>query len=168
MTDGKTPKIDFGSLDILVVDDSQLMQELLCAVLKAFGFRKVVMRATAEEALQELKAEPFDAVITDWEMDEMSGLDFTKKIRHEFPDPVRRIPVIICTGHTERSRVVAAVNAGVNQFLSKPVTAEAIYDKIIATFNDDRPFVVTKQYVGPSRRSPDRDRQEAIDLDDIA
>ena len=67
------------------------------------------------------------------------------------------VPIILLTAHTERSRIMAARDAGVTEICAKPVTARQMWEKIVAVVNNPRPFVKTANYLGPDRR---RKREE--------
>jgi DNA-binding response OmpR family regulator len=62
------------------------------------------------------------------------------------------VPIIMLTGHTEKQRVTAARDAGITEFLAKPISAKALYQRIVNVVANPRPFIKTKTYFGPDRR----------------
>jgi CheY-like chemotaxis protein len=143
---------NFDRLRVLVVDDNQHMRTLVSAVLQAFGVTTVFDAASAEEAWTILTESRCDLVFVDWVMNGMSGLEFTQKIRTAPDSPNPFVPIVMLTGHTSTERVHAARDAGVNEFLAKPVSSKSILARLISVIENPRPFVRTKAYFGPCRR----------------
>jgi two-component system chemotaxis response regulator CheY len=96
-----------------------------------------------------------DIVICDWLMEPMDGNTFTKMIRKSENSSDIYVPIIMLTGHTELTRVVTARDAGVNEFLAKPVSATNIYQRIKMVLESPRQFIRTNDYFGPDRRRRD-------------
>lgn len=142
----------FDRVKVLVVDDNQHMRTLVSTILQAFGIKAVYECADAEQAWQLLSDHQCDIVFLDWVMDGMSGLEFTQKVRTDPNSPNPFVPIVMLTGHTSIERVRAARDAGVNEFLAKPVSAKAILTRLVAVIEHPRPFVRTKVYFGPDRR----------------
>jgi two-component system, chemotaxis family, chemotaxis protein CheY len=142
----------FERLKILVVDDSQSMRTLVSTLLKAFGVKDIYGAGSAEEAWRILDTQPCDIIILDWVLKGMSGLEFAERVRTaaESPNPV--IPIVMLTGYSSAERVHAARDAGVNEFLAKPVSAKGVFTRLAAVIEHPRPFVRTKVYFGPCRR----------------
>ncbi len=110
----------------LVVDDSNTMRMIQTRCLASLGVTDVVTAADGCEALALFEAESFDLVLTDWNMPEMDGLELLKAIRTRNA----RVPVIMVTTEAERARVVAAIEAGVTDYVVKPFTPDALADKV--------------------------------------
>ena len=142
----------FELLKILLVDDNHHMRLLLTEILRAIGVKEVFEAANGAEALQTLRRNPIDVVMTDLAMQPLDGIDFVKRLRngHESPNPM--VPVIMITGHSTMRRVAEARDAGVTEFLSKPVTARGVIERINRVVEHPRPFVKTTDYFGPDRR----------------
>jgi CheY-like chemotaxis protein len=128
------------------------MRALLTAILQALGTKTVYKACSGEEAWETLKVHPCDLVFVDWVMDGMSGLELAQKIRTSPETPNAFIPIIMLTGHTSIERVHAARDAGVNEFLAKPVSSKAIISRLVSVIEHPRAFVRTKNYFGPCRR----------------
>jgi two-component system, chemotaxis family, chemotaxis protein CheY len=142
----------FDRLRALVVDDNPHMRTLVSRLLTAFGVKHVYEAGTAEEAWSVLLDTPCDVAFIDWVMPGASGLEFTERVRTAGDSPNPFLPIIILTGHTSLDHVSKARDAGVNEFLAKPVSAQAILSRLIAVVDHPRPFVRSHSYFGPCRR----------------
>ena len=91
-------------------------------------------------------------IIADWHMEPLDGLDFVRLVRTAKDSPNPYVPIIMLTGHTEYQRVCEARDAGVNEFLAKPISAKALYMRFASIIDNPRPFIRTKTYFGPDRR----------------
>lgn len=141
-----------ASARILFVDDSEMMLEILYTCLKTWNVPNAVSAETSTQCLDELERHSFDALIVDWRLRGEDGLDLVRKIRRELPDPVRRTPVVLCTGYTEHRRVMMARDAGINEVLCKPFVPKQLFLKLGSAMLDGRKFIVTEDYVGPEPR----------------
>lgn len=145
----------FDLLKILLVDDNQHMRLLLTEILRAIGARDVFEAADGAEALQMLRANPIDIVMTDLAMQPLDGIDFVRLVRNSRDSPNPMVPVIMITGHSTLRRVAEARDVGVTEFLSKPVTARGVIERINRVVEHPRPFVRSGDYFGPDRRRKD-------------
>jgi two-component system, chemotaxis family, chemotaxis protein CheY len=143
---------DFAKLKVMVVDDNEHMRLLLGTILKAFGVTRVFELMSAEDAWLRMIDTPCDIIIVDWVMEGMSGLEFVKKLRNAPDSPNPFVPIIMLTGHTSLERVRQARDAGVNEFLAKPVSSKMLMSRVIAVIENPRSFVRTRSYFGPCRR----------------
>lgn len=143
---------NFERLKVLVVDDNLHMRTLVTAILQAFGVAAVYDANNADEAWAVLCESRCDIVFVDWEMNGASGLEFTKRVRTAPNSPNPFTSIIMLTGHCSIERVQTARDAGVNEFLAKPVSAKTILARLISLVENPRPFVRTKSYLGPCRR----------------
>jgi two-component system chemotaxis response regulator CheY len=149
------PKANLSQLSVLIVDDSPHMRRLLNAMLGAMGLTKINTAEDGAEALKTIAADPPDIVVTDADMRPMDGIELVRRLRAgENPDDPHT-PVIMVTGHCERSWVEDARDVGVDEFLAKPITAEALHRRLAEVILNPRPFVRTEEYVGPDRRRRD-------------
>jgi two-component system, chemotaxis family, chemotaxis protein CheY len=140
------------SLQVLVVDDNQHMRAITSAVLHSANIHKVHEANNGVEAFDVLRQFPVDMAIVDYNMYPLDGVEFTRLVRNGADSPNIYLPIIMMSGHAEKSRVYAARDAGVTEFLVKPITAKAILDRINAVIFKPRPFVKTDSYFGPCRR----------------
>ena len=144
-----------SALQVLLVDDNQHMRAITSAVLASAGVKKVREAADGGAALEILREHAVDLAIVDFNMFPLDGAEFTRLVRNSPDSPNPYLPIIMMTGHSERSRVYEARDAGVTEFVVKPITAKAILDRIQAVIFRPRPFVKTEGYFGPDRRRTD-------------
>ena len=118
---------------ILVVDDFSTMRRIITNVLKQLGYDNIVEAEDGTKALSVLHQEKIDFVITDWNMPNMSGLDLLKAIG---ADPERKsIPVLMVTAEALQQNIMAAAQAGVNNYIIKPFDAATLSQKIAKIFS---------------------------------
>ncbi|MBI1775789.1 MAG: response regulator [Proteobacteria bacterium] len=144
------------------------MRSLIRTILKALGVGTVIEATEGGHALEKLEANDIDLVITDWNMQPVDGLQLARHIRMAPASHDPYVPIIMITGHTDKERVIAARDAGINDFMVKPVSAQQLFSRLTALIESPRHFVRTKEYFGPDRRrrtlpfeGPDRRKPEA-------
>ncbi len=142
----------FDRLKIMVVDDNAHMRKLVGTILRAFGCTHVSEATDGQTAWAGLRDANPDVVILDWLMDGMSGFEFTKQVRTAPNSPNPYLPIIMLTGNSSAECVSGARDAGVNEFLAKPVSAKAVMVRLTSVIENPRPFVRTAAYFGPCRR----------------
>jgi two-component system chemotaxis response regulator CheY len=148
----KLKRSEMEPLSVLVVEDNEHMRILLRTLLNAFGIKYVLESTEGGAGLKQLAARKPDFILTDFSMAPMDGVDFTKAIRQLPDDSAAGLPIIMVTGHTEKRRVEAARDAGVNGILAKPVTAAGLFQRIEEIVHRPRAFVRSPSYSGPCRR----------------
>jgi len=139
-------------ISILIVDDNQHMRGILKELLRSAGVSDIKEAADPVEAYTYMKSSVVDLLLVDLAMPLIDGVEFTKMIRTNEDSPNPFLPIIMITGHSERSRVNAARDAGVNEFLVKPVTARSLMERLTLIVNKPRNFVKSPNYFGPDRR----------------
>ena len=139
-------------LNFLVVDDSSHMRSLVRSVLRGLGAKHIEEATDGADAYARLGTYPADVVICDWQMSPMNGLEFVRLLRTGTDSPNPLVPVILLTAHTEAQRVMEARDAGVTEFLAKPISAQQLCSRIRAVIEHPRPFIRAESYVGPDRR----------------
>ena len=139
-------------LSVLIVDDSKHMRKLVRTIVNSLGILDVLEAEDGEHAYETLENFPADIIIVDWNMAPMDGIEFTRQVRMNDDSPNAYVPIIMLTGHTQMKRVQIARDAGVNEFLAKPVSARKIYQRIHAILEKPRQFIRTPSYFGPDRR----------------
>jgi two-component system chemotaxis response regulator CheY len=140
------------SINVLLVDDNQHMRTITSAILQSAGVRSIRETSDGAAALDMVRDFPVDLAIVDFNMFPLDGVEFTRLIRNSPDSANPYLPIIMMTGHSEKSRVVEARDAGVTEFVVKPITAKAVFDRIQAVIMRPRPFVRTDDYFGPDRR----------------
>lgn len=116
-------------MKILLVDDSRTIRNIQKNVLQQLGHSDVIEAADGVEALAQISAHHPDMVLIDWNMPNMDGITLVRKIR----ETDKKLPLIMCTTEAEKSRVLEAIKAGVNNYVVKPFTSETLSEKINAT-----------------------------------
>ncbi len=140
------------SVCVLVVDDNQYMRKMIRNLLVNCGIKDIYEAADGIAALDSIRTMAPDVVILDWEMPLLSGPELVRIVRSPGVFPMPDIPIIMLTGHCERWRVVEAVRLGVNEYLTKPVSAKALYDRLVSITMQPRPVVQLGDYYGPEPR----------------
>jgi two-component system, chemotaxis family, chemotaxis protein CheY len=139
-------------LKILLVDDNRHMRVLLSEILKALSVRHIFEASDGAQGLQMMRQHEIDIIMTDLSMQPLDGIDFVRLLRRSPDSPNPMCPVIMITGHSTMARVQEARNAGVNEFLAKPLTARGVVERISQVVENPRPYVRTGDYFGPDRR----------------
>ena len=144
------------NINVMVIDDNKHMTTLVVEILSALGIKNVFEVADAAKAFKELQHFSADVIIVDWNMQPLDGLEFVKLVRTAKDTPNPYVPIIMLSGYTEYRRVVQARDAGVNEYLAKPISAKALYQRFASIIDNPRPFVRTKNFFGPCRRRQDQ------------
>ncbi|MFN9978482.1 MAG: response regulator, partial [bacterium] len=113
-------------MKVLVADDSGIMRKIIIRSLNAVGVSDIVEAADGQEAIDAYKAEPVDLILTDWNMPNKSGLDVVTEIRALGST----VPIIMVTTEAQKSQVIAAIQAGVSDYLTKPFEADDLRAKL--------------------------------------
>ena len=114
------------SIRALIADDSGAMRQIVVRAANKAGIQDVTEATDGADALTKFGAESFDLVLTDWNMPNKSGLELTQEIRGQGSD----VPIVMITTEAEKSNVLEAIQAGVNDYLTKPFEAEDLVAKI--------------------------------------
>lgn len=146
----QAPRLE--ALSVLIVDDSKHMCELIMAMLRAFGIAQTAACQDVATALTYMRLHNVDIVITDLALPNTNGVEFVHQLRWNAQSPAPFVPVLMVTGYSDRMRVEAARDAGINEFLVKPVTPRALFDRLVALIDAPRAFVRSPTYMGPDRR----------------
>ena len=142
----------YDLLKILLVDDNRHMRVLLSEILKALGVRHIYEASDGAQALKSMRGQQIDIIMTDLSMQPLDGIDFVRLLRRSPDSPNPMCPVIMITGHSTLSRVQEARNAGVNEFMAKPLTARGVVERLNQIVENPRAYVKTEDYFGPDRR----------------
>ena len=142
----------FAHLRVLIVDDNGHMRQIIETALQAWSITNVFMAGAGAEALKLLRTVSIDLVLTDLNMDVLDGFEFVRMVRTADDSPNPYVPIIVVTGSTDAKTVADARDAGMTEFLAKPVSPKALYDRIFNVIQHPRPFIRAKRYFGPDRR----------------
>ncbi len=114
----------------LVVDDSSTMRRIVINTLNKLGHQECLEAGNGREGLERLQQGPVDMIITDWNMPEMSGIEFVRAVRGT--QELSSVPVLMVTTNAAKDDIVEALRAGVNNYVVKPFTPDTIREKIDA------------------------------------
>ena len=142
---------EFGAVTALVVDDAYNMRRLLTTILNGLGIRQVISVGSGEDALAAMDQQ-VDVAFIDYLMEPMDGMTLTRRIRDERSSPNPFVPIVMVTGHATPETVTAAREAGVTEFLVKPVSVKTVAARLTAVIDHPRPFVRQEGFFGPDRR----------------
>jgi len=115
-------------MKVLVVDDYSTMRRIIRNLLTQIGYNEIDEAADGNEALQKLRAVHYGLVISDWNMEPMTGYDLLKQVRAD--DKLKTTPFIMVTAESKTENVVAAKQAGVDNYIVKPFNAATLQQKI--------------------------------------
>ncbi|MCH7889076.1 MAG: response regulator [Proteobacteria bacterium] len=122
----------FANLAVLVVDDNKDMRGLLEGIVREFGVRSIESARDGASALSAMVAKPVGLVLCDIQMRPMDGLEFVKTVRRGHLGIERSVPIILLTAHSEIYRVKEAGMVGADEFVTKPVSAATLHDRMLS------------------------------------
>jgi two-component system, chemotaxis family, chemotaxis protein CheY len=139
---------------VVVVDDEHYMRKVVRTMLLSVGVQNINIHDAPDgpAGLDLICAVAPNVVILDWQMPGLDGPAFVRMVRSPATFPFPDVPIIMLTGHGERSRVVEAVKIGVNEFLLKPVSVKALQDRMVSVLTKPREVVKSGAYYGPVPR----------------
>ena len=146
--------VNFSRLKILVVEDNHHMRRIITAILNGAGVPPSAIREAKDgiEALELLRQFDADLALIDYNMSPIDGVEFARIMRNAPDSANRYLPLVMITGHSEKSRVTQARDAGVNEFIIKPLTAKALLNRIVSIVLKPRVYIRSSTYFGPDRR----------------
>ncbi len=150
-------------IKVLIVDDEHYTRKVIRTLLLAIGCTKIYEASDGAVGLETIRAVEPDLVLLDWEMPGIDGAEFVRQVRSPGTFPHPGVPIIMLSGHGERSRVLEAVRLGVHEFLLKPVSGGALRSRILSVLTKPRPMVRRGDYYGPEPRKPSSYKPEADD-----
>ncbi len=121
-------------MNVLIVDDYKTMLRIIKNLLNQLGFENVDEATDGTMAFQMATEKNYGLVISDWNMEPMSGYEFLKKVRAD--EKIKALPFIMITAESKTDNVVAAKQAGVSNYIVKPFNADTLKGKIEAVFGD--------------------------------
>lgn len=121
-------------MSILIVDDYKTMLRIIRNLLKQLGFDNVDEATDGSTALQRLRDKNYGLVISDWNMEPMTGLQLLREVRADAK--LKHIPFIMVTAESKTENVIAAKEAGVTNYIVKPFNAETLKQKLVAVFGN--------------------------------
>lgn len=142
MTDVVTKTVDsekpvsdsvYSKLSLLVIDDHRTMLQIIKTLLQQIGFVHIDIAPDGAKGLSLLESKKYDLVISDWNMPVMDGLELLKYVRKSAKPQVKAVPFILLTAESKTENIIAAKQAGVNNYIIKPLTQAVLKQKIDTT-----------------------------------
>ncbi len=149
------PALDLANLGFLVVDRNKHMRILIRQVLKSLGAGSIHEARNGSRGFKAVRLAHPDIVLTGLDMSPVNGLELARALRTSTDSPNPYVPIIMITGHSAPRNVHQARDAGVDEFLAKPVAVRSLYARIVAVILRRRTFVRTDNYFGPDRHRRD-------------
>ena len=147
--------INLEKARVLLLDDHAEGGKILAQIVMGFGVKRIVRSASAAEAQELVSASEFHIIMVNANLHESPAFEFIDWLRRAGLQPNSFTPVILITGHTQRSQVERARDCGANIVLAKPVSPVSLLERIIWIAREKRPFVNCDTYMGPDRRFHD-------------
>jgi len=122
------------NMNILIVDDYKTMLRILRNLLRQLGFNNIEDATDGSMALQKLRQAKFDFVISDWNMEPMTGIQLLREVRAD--DSLKHLPFIMITAESKSENVIAAKEAGVSNYIVKPFNAETLKTKMSSVLGE--------------------------------
>lgn len=159
------PSVNLSLLSVLVVEDIGFIRLLLVSVLRAMGIEQVHMAENGGEAVKMMEARaktlpegtpPYDIVVSDLLMPEVDGFMLLRWIRTGATSPERFLPVAMISGAADLAYVQKTRDLGANEFIAKPFSSQAVWDRLMNIIYKPRRYVLGGGYFGPERRRVNR------------
>ncbi|MBO6947007.1 MAG: response regulator [Rhodospirillales bacterium] len=125
--------VDLG-MKVLIVDDYPTMLKVLRSLLRQLKFTDITEASNAKDALETLREGGFGLVISDWNMEPMSGYELLQEVRAD--EKLRDLPFVLVTAESTTEKVIAAKQAGVSNYIIKPYTAETLKTKLVSVLGE--------------------------------
>ncbi|MBT6096682.1 MAG: response regulator [Rhodospirillaceae bacterium] len=122
------------NMKVLIVDDYKTMLRILRNLLRQLNFNNIDEATDGSMALQKLRQDSFGMVISDWNMEPMTGIQLLREVRSD--DKLKHLPFIMITAESKSENVIAAKEAGVSNYIVKPFNAETLKTKIVSVLGD--------------------------------
>lgn len=174
-------RYDFSRLSVLVVEDSAFMRSIFINVLRALGVERITVAENGEQAIKIMRpvaatqtsmvgVTGIDIVLCDYFMPTVDGAMFLRWLRRSDKSPDRFIPTVMVSAAADMEVLFTARDAGVDEFLAKPFSAEKLAQRLVAVIEHPRPYIYTPRYFGPDRRrreKPVTSERRVLTKDDI-
>ncbi len=144
--------LDMSKISVLVADPSPYMTKIIRAMLRGFGITQIREASDGAIALEEFKTHNIDIAIFDYALTTLDGVELTELLRSDEHSQSRFVPIIMLSAYTEKKRVETARDAGISEFLRKPLCANDLYLRLLEVIENPREFVNSNHYFGPDRR----------------
>lgn len=142
-------------LRVLIVDPNVFMRNVISDSLRRLHVSHISAVPNVAQARNTGKMFKPDLVIVDWDAGRMSGLEFTREIRRDMTGLPREIPIILLAAEVDHDQLMASRQAGINEFLLKPISAQGVLTRVEEVILRPRRFIDSRSYIGPCRRRRD-------------
>lgn len=122
------------NMNVLIVDDIEAMLRVLRNLLKQLNFRNIDQAANGSEALAKLRSGDFGLVISDWQMEPMTGIDLIREMRAD--KKLKHLPFVMVTAETQKDKLAVAKEAGVDTTIIKPLTADSLKKTLVGVLGN--------------------------------
>jgi two-component system chemotaxis response regulator CheY len=137
---------------VLVADPSAYMAALTVGMLRNIGAQSVTTVSDSAAARVALHRETFNVIVIDDMLTPVDGIELTRQLRASAGDANRLVPVVMVFAEADRQRIEAARDAGVTEFIKKPLSAKILEVRIARAIEHPRPFITAAAFAGPDRR----------------
>lgn len=144
-----------GYLDnvrFLIIDDNAFSRQLVRRIIAQFGAKEIHEAENGQRGKEEVISFKPDIIIVDWLMEPINGMEFVHWLREGDDSPAPFTPVVMVSAYSHMKNIMLARDAGVNEFLAKPISAKSLMMRIQAVIEKPRQFVKASEYFGPDRR----------------
>lgn len=149
------PRLNFRGVSVLLVDRSHYCRSLIAQMLRGFGVQNVISCESGADAQDQLKTNAVELCVIEADLPDMSGSDLINWIRRENKEPLRFVPILVLSSYTQMRLLSSTRDAGANLLLKKPLSAQALFDRLAWLARTPRSYIETRNYVGPDRRFKD-------------
>jgi two-component system, chemotaxis family, chemotaxis protein CheY len=149
------PRYNFSAMSVLIVEDNAFARKLVRDICRTFRFGEILVAESPQEALATLEGKRVDFIVSDWDFgpqSKMDGLDLTRHIRRDPSSSDPYVPIVMLTAHADIAHVTRARDAGVTEFLAKPISPVLLLARLTHVIDHPRPFIRHGDYFGPDRR----------------
>lgn len=159
------PGVNLSLLSVLVVEDTGFIRLLIVSVLRALGIENIHMAENGADAIRQIEARaktlpegspPYDLILSDLLMPEVDGFMLLRWLRSSANSPDKFIPLAMISGAADAGFVARARDLGANEFIAKPFSTQAVWERLMNVVYKPRRFVLGGGYFGPDRRRIDR------------
>ena len=145
-------RLHLGCVRVAVVEANALELEVACETLLGLGVRRLGRFRTAADAQDGLRRDAADMVVVGSVPGDPDEYALIRWLRRDGPEPLRKVPVLLQTGHTQQANVIRVRDCGASVVLAKPVQPLALFERVGWLSRDRRPFISVPAYAGPDRR----------------
>lgn len=145
-------RLNLSTAKVLVIDDNPQAMEILSQLLLGMGVSQPRKHLSCEAAEEPLKTEPFDLILVDQEMPDLTGSDFCRRVRSDPEGPNYTTAIVVLANLPSQQTVQAVRDSGGNYVVAKPVMPAVLLERIQWIARENRPFVTSDGYRGPDRR----------------